>query len=104
MLLINEAYRLCLFILLYMKLYSFIFVIFYGYMYMKIYIFLFFCFFASHLFSDSLSISYNGDKKNFFLVKDKQFIIPVLIVKGNVKNYTSVPQKYKLIKGVVFEK
>lgn len=64
---------------------------------------IFFSFFSVPIFAEKREVTYSGDKKSFWIVQDRQFIIPVLVVSDSTKSYTGIPPKFKNIKEEVFK-
>lgn len=64
--------------------------------------FLLFTVFSVNVSAESRAVTYDGDKKGFWIVADKQFFISVETKNFKVKSYTSVPPKFKSIKEKVF--
>lgn len=73
---------------------------------MKTYTFIvvFFLSFSSlSLCEESRKVTYSGDKRSFWIVQDRQFIIPVVVVNDSTKSYTKIPQKFNNVKEKVFK-
>lgn len=57
---------------------------------------------SSTLNAESKIIVYKKEKRSYFIVNDKKFIIPIDTLKEKVKSYTESPEKFKNIKDRIF--